>query len=619
MFVSMLGSSPHLHLPILLNTMDYRPISRYSLARLGSRSPSLSDVSCTENSRPRILPYDDGVAFSARLQTTNGSHGTAPDEKPIPLGSKVLHKFYEPVILLVSLMDAVSSDPSIASISEATGSSNRDTDKSDIQEFKAFLNKLSHVCSSSKGPKTVTSFVVLRDRPSPGYKNGRVHYWFAANEQTTEKLADTQAYVQKLLKKVCRAPLGSHDQEGRDAARKDIHRDVLVFNRRRITTYLGMIQDQTAKCLERLAAEENDQSRALCSSLRYLVDPDHVGESRSDPESDFIAKVQRTIRQLIALEKSQSYPSLLTRAEQGRLMTGSTQACFSDFIHTSKRILAYPQSVQHILTVARPKWPELFDSEPLVSFLPSSKPLPAPSRVKSLSAESMVGRMTRKEKEITRFREFVKHLQVFDLDARIRDEYKKDSFTPRVHSEVLLLDWVWQNFAVDCTLPSGKSSKDVDSSVFFNGWMYVGSSKPTCRLCHYYFEERKSGVQHREDWHGNLYPAWAFPEVFPSQGEAATEDRQVMVDRVLQRVRKDVFEVVRKKVAPRHKEEDSNTFSEAVTLDDRWTILSQSDRVVNVDVDEITSMVGEMRTENVVDELDFDDGDNDDNGGAALF
>ncbi|KAK4211363.1 hypothetical protein QBC37DRAFT_446383 [Rhypophila decipiens] len=577
MFVSRLGSSPHLHLPILLNTMDYRPISR---------------------------------------------HGTAPDEKPIPLGSKVLHKFYEPVILLVSLMDAVSSNPSIASISEATGSSNRDTGTSDIQPiqvFKAFVNKLSHVCSSSKGPKTVTSFIILRDRPSPGYENGRVHYWFAANEQTTEKLADTQAYVQKLLKKVCRAPLGSHDQEGCDAARKDIHRDVLVFNRRRITTYLGMIQDQTAKCLERLAAEENDHSRALSSSLRDLVDPDHVGESRSDPESDFIAKVQRTIRQLMALEKSQSYPSLLTRAEQGRLMTGSTQACFSDFIHTSKRILAYPQSVQHILTVARPKWPELFDSEPLVSFLPSSKPLPAPSRVKSLSAESMVGRMTRKEKEITRFREFVKRLQVFDLDARIRDEYKKDSFTPRVHSEVLLLDWVWQTFAVDCILPSGKSSKVVDSNVFFNGWMYIGSSKPTCRLCHYYFEERKSGVQHREDWHGNLYPAWAFPEVFPSQGEAAMEDRQVMVDRVLQRVRKDAFEVVRKKVAPRHKEEDSNTFSEAITLDDRWTILSQSDRAVDVDVDEITSMLGEMSTENVVDELDLYDGDNDDNGGAALF
>lgn len=289
-------------------------------------------------------------------------------------------------------------------------------------------------------------------------------------------------------------------------------------------------------------------------------------------------------------------------------MPGSSQECFSELVHTSKRILAYPQSVQYILAKARPRWPELFNS-PLVSFLPSSKPIPRPHRQKSYKAESIVGRMTRKEKEMRIFRDFVKRLQAFDLDERIRIEYDKDSFTPRVHSEVLLLSWLWENYGVTTLGPSER--KTIDPSVFFNGWMYIGSSKPTCRLCHYYFEERRSGVKHR-DSHMNLYPAWAFPEVFPSQGEDALLDRQVMLDRVLQRVRKEAFAVVRKKVSPQYKAEDSNTFSEAVvTLDDRWTILSR-DSDSDVDVDEITSMMGEMGTG------DRGDDDDDETGGARL-
>lgn len=286
-------------------------------------------------------------------------------------------------------------------------------------------------------------------------------------------------------------------------------------------------------------------------------------------------------------------------------MPGSSKECFSDLVHTCKRILAYPQSVQYILTKARPRWPELFDISPLVSFLPSSKPIPKPRREKSLKAENIVGRMTRKDKEIRIFRDFVKHLQAFNLDDRIASEYDKDTFTPIVHSEVLLLNWLWLNFAVTSIDTPGR--KTIDPSVFFNEWTYIGSSKPTCRLCHYYFVERRSGVKHR-DLHMNVYPPWAFPEVFPSQGEDAILDRQIMLDRVLQRVRKDAFEVVRKKVSPYYKDEDSNTFSDVVTLDARWTILSRNS---NVDVDEITSMMGEMHTE------DRDDED-DDNGGARL-
>lgn len=179
------------------------------------------------------------------------------DEKPIPLPSRVLHKFYEPVILLVSLMDAVGPNSSPSSTVSDLPPTDQETD---LQVFKAFVNKLSHVCSSAKGRETVTSFVVLRDKPAPKAPNGRIHYWFAMNEQSSERLAETKTYVENLLRKIGRAPSMHDNLEGWEGTKREIFRDVLVFNRRRITTYLNMLQERVAKCLDRLRMENTNES-----------------------------------------------------------------------------------------------------------------------------------------------------------------------------------------------------------------------------------------------------------------------------------------------------------------------------------------------------------------------
>ena len=248
--------------------------------------------------------------------------------------------------------------------------------------------------------------------------------------------------------------------------------------------------------------------------------------------------------------------------------------CWSDFLHTAKRILAYLQSVQFLL-LAKERYPGLFKS-PLVSFVPSSNPIPKPTRAKSLTADGIVGRMTHKEKQIQIFKDFVGTLQAFDLDQRIVREYQKDSFHPIVHAELLLLNWLQYHGGI-------KSTR------FFKSCMYIG--KPTCKFCHYYFLEHRSGVEHRP-CHGNIYTSWRVPDVFPSQGEAALNARQVMVDRLLQRIRKETFDIVRKKIPPTYKEEDSNTFSASFTLEERWTIDGSS-----ADVDDVTSLMGEMDIE----------------------
>ncbi|KAI4596875.1 hypothetical protein KJ359_005220 [Pestalotiopsis sp. 9143b] len=156
-----------------------------------------------------------------------------------------------------------------------------------------------------------------------------------------------------------------------------------------------------------------------------------------------------------------------------------------------------------------------------------------------------------------KFREYAKSLQNFDLDARIQQGWSKESFRPIVHAEVLLLDWLERN--------GGTADHR-----FFNDWKYIGSSKPTCKLCHYYFECHGSMIQHRPS-HGNLYISWRVPDVYTTQGEHVVEARQVIVDKVLDKIRKDAFSLVEQRVPPSYKDHDSNTFSAMVTLQDMLT------------------------------------------------
>lgn len=288
-----------------------------------------------------------------------------------------------------------------------------------------------------------------------------------------------------------------------------------------------------------------------------------------------IHKCQATIQLLMRIEESKVGKVIEHRARQDRMPGQRSVECWSDLFHTTRRILAYPQSVQFFL-LAKKKWPNLFQN-PAVSFISSSRPIEKPCRKKSLTAASIVGRMTRKAPEIELFREFVGKLQAFDLDARIREEYGKESFKPIVHAEVLLLNWISNQGAV---LPSR----------FFNDWMYIGGSKAMCKLCDYYFMEHGAHVQHRSS-HGNLYTSWRVPDVFPHQGELAIKQRQVMVDKILRRVRNDAFDIVKMKAKPTFKADDSNTYSARVPLDE---IRSLHGTNTNADLDDLASMMGEV-------------------------
>ncbi|KAL6859251.1 hypothetical protein J3F83DRAFT_763357 [Trichoderma novae-zelandiae] len=498
------------------------------------------------------------------MALTNTSDSSQPldhtTQEPIPLSSRIVHKFFEPIILLVALVDAVRN----------TAKPRPPEPEIDVQNptqlFCALVNKLGHVCDSEKGGETVTSFVVLENEADPR----RAHYVFAVNRQADGQLQSTATYVRTLLRKVGQAPEGQANQHD---ARHSLLYHVLRFNRPRVSVYLRELRTQTALCLEKCRSEATEENNLIAEQLTGILTIPEAGSTAKDTESEYMHKCETTMQLLIRIDRSQAGKIIESRAQEDRIAGYRSMECWAELLHTMRRILAYQQSVQFFL-LAKEKWPGLFQNA-TVDFLSSSRPVPKPVRNKSLSAENIVGRMTRKANVMKIFKQFAQDLQAFDLDDRIKQEYGRRTFRPTVHSEVLLLDWI------------GKQSKAAPVS-FFNGYRYIGSSKPTCKLCDYYFQEHKLNVGHRIS-HGNLYSSWRVPDVFPYQGLAEIEDRQIMVDRLLQRVRKEAFDIVQKKAPVSVKSEDSLTDSARMTLFEVRSL-----RASSADVDDIASLLGQV-------------------------
>ncbi|KAK1525903.1 uncharacterized protein CCOS01_08321 [Colletotrichum costaricense] len=398
----------------------------------------------------------------------------------ISMKSRVINKFYEPLVLLKAMNDEMTS---LAEFFDPDDLNYR----GDVKKiFQAFVYKLAHVCDSTpgNGGSTVTSIMLLR-----GSEGTNVEYHLASNQRCVDDLENVRAYLQHLLERVDRASTSGRTSE----LRKDLLNAVIWFNRPRINSYIVRLEIEIQRCIK---------------------------------------------------NARNGWPLNLIDIE--------------------------------FFLLAKDNWPEIFRNF-MILVHPSSHPLSRPRRNKSMTAEGIVGRMTRKEDIIERFRQFVQDLQIMHLDQRIQAEYQKDNFQPVVHSEILLLNHL------------EKSAGGVSPDRFFNNWMYIGSSKPTCRLCEYYFEEHRSGVGHRSS-HKNLYISWRVPDVLQSEGHGGEEKRQVMVDRLLLRIRKDAFNLVEKRVRPTFRNHDSITSSVSMTLHGNWSEAS--------DISDVMASMGSLQLNN---------------------
>ncbi|KAF3025140.1 hypothetical protein E8E14_014703 [Neopestalotiopsis sp. 37M] len=474
----------------------------------------------------------------------------------VPWSIKALLKFYEPVVLLKALTIAEQETAVPATSCELTSSH----DPGDL--FRAFVYKLAHVSDNVSGGTTMTAFMVL------SRSSGGVEYMFASNQRSPDELAATQSYVVRLLRLV-----GNPSPQSRATRLSDdeVLKTVLLFNQGRFSGYFGRLPFQAENCIASSSVLDPEHEELVTNSIREFVASSGLRTPLPTEAPDFVERCIELLVQVYTLSRSPAGPLIQEQARQGRMVGHRSQECWSEFQHTLSRILAYVESIK-VLRKARKTWPILFTNYEVVA-LPSSVPIQRPARRKSEAADGIIGRMTRKQEKMKLFRDYAKSLQNFNLDERLLKEWRNEKFRPIVHAEIILLDWLERN--------SG-----VSSHTFFNDWKYIGGSKPTCKLCHYYFELHDARVGHRPS-HGNLYTSWRFPDVTSSQGEEGQQAKQVMVDRVLGRIREDAFALVEKKVPASHKDHDSNTFSVRFTWQDRLTAEERS----TIDMDEVVSLM----------------------------
>ena len=224
---------------------------------------------------------------------------------------------------------------------------------------------------------------------------------------------------------------------------------------------------------------------------------------------------------------------------------------WNDVRHALGRLLSYFIAIKVLIT-ARKHWPQLFvDFE--VTAIPSSQPQSDPPDIRR-NASGIIQRMSRSKEIADAYKSHAKHLQAFKLDDLIKERAKPSYFRPIVHAEVNLLASVLASQAA-------AEREGEDPLRFFREaefGAYIGSSKPTCLLCHQYFAAHPSRVRCRET-HGNLYVNWRAPDVAEEDGPAAAQERCDILEAMVKEVRGEATRAIRDRTYTRRKHDSWDT------------------------------------------------------------
>jgi len=217
-------------------------------------------------------------------------------------------------------------------------------------------------------------------------------------------------------------------------------------------------------------------------------------------------------------------------AREDNMMSGK---CWSDFVHVAGRLLTYKRAVGLMETVAT-IWPQLF-SDIQVHMIKSSSPASGVLSIHPWTAAEIMKGMSSDESLLHLFATQLESLSVHDIDSKV-SELWSHAPKPVVHAEVLLHDWL------------EASEGGIRPERFFNRWKFIGSSKPPCKLCSYFFDEYPTDVQVRPS-HQNAYFAWRMPDVYAHQGKNSTHRRKLVMESIKTRIRADVVRMLSERLA----------------------------------------------------------------------
>lgn len=217
-----------------------------------------------------------------------------------------------------------------------------------------------------------------------------------------------------------------------------------------------------------------------------------------------------------------------------------TDTYWHDLVHVAGRLMSYKQAID-VAVMVQERWPELFEDFE-VQMVPSSTGNPQVLMGKALTAEGILHKTWSDEALLEEYYAQARKLQgEYGLDVQIKKKWDEKP-KPIVHAELQLFNWVLNNKG---------------DAKFFDDIEFIGTSKPPCKLCAYFFQEYPTGVEVRAS-HWNLYFNWHYPDIYASQGDKAVDRRKKVLHGIKSRLKNDIAEALKEKVNPGRPHDSSN-------------------------------------------------------------
>lgn len=154
----------------------------------------------------------------------------------MPANSKANRRFYEIVVLLLALNNAYKDHANRRTIDLTRG-----TEQEPEEMFRNFVSKLGQICDARPKGFTVTAFVVLQFPD-------KVQYVFGSNQRPTVELEIVKGYICSILSSLRDMSMGEDDEE-RETFLAPLLRDILMFNRERIKSYINQLVRALETCI----------------------------------------------------------------------------------------------------------------------------------------------------------------------------------------------------------------------------------------------------------------------------------------------------------------------------------------------------------------------------------
>lgn len=205
---------------------------------------------------------------------------------------------------------------------------------------------------------------------------------------------------------------------------------------------------------------------------------------------------------------------------------------WTEMCHISDRLKAYKSAIDTIF-VARDNWPELFENFE-VRFIPSPNRIANPLQAGPKTSAQLIQVSTSDQNLLPYLKKDLEELQLkHNIDDIIANEWKR-GLKPTVHAEVQIHSWLMS------------SDGGTRFERFFGKYKFIGSSKPTCKLCFYYFEGG-TDVKVRPS-HRNLYTHWRVPDLYDYE-KGGENRRKDLVHMIKKRVVSDIERTINEKLA----------------------------------------------------------------------